>query len=160
MLTGFLLAMGNFVVGRVSGFPEGQMSVLPTSLATHPIHVICWISLVSGITAVTVTYLTAPVERSQLTSFVNKVRPMGFWKGLDSDYAPSQRLLVSATYWLLGTLAVYLLLFGMGYVLRTNWVVGASMLVAGGAMLYVMVKGMERTSNDHETRRVDERGKA
>lgn len=160
MLTGFLLAMVNFVVGRVSGFPEGQMSVLPTSLATHPIHVICWISLVSGITAVTVTYLTAPVERSQLTSFVNKVRPMGFWKGLDSDYAPSQRLLVSATYWLLGTLAVYLLLFGMGYVLRTNWVVGASMLVAGGAMLYVMVKGMERTSNDHETRRVDERGKA
>jgi len=150
MLVGFLLAMVNFVVGRVSGFPEGQMSVLPANLASHPIHVICWISLASGIAAVTVTFLTAPVDRSQLASFVEKVRPMGFWRGLDSDYAPSRQLLASAAYWLLGTLAVYLLLFGTGYVLRTSWVIGAAMLLAGGVMLYVMVKGMQRTSGESD----------
>lgn len=160
MLVGFLLALVNFVVGRVSGFPEGQMSVLPASLATHPIHVICWISLASGITAITVTYLTAPVDRSQLERFVKKVRPMGFWNGLDSEHTPSRQLLASAAYWLLGTLAVYLLLFGAGYVLRTAWFVGSAMLLAGGVMLFLMVKGMQRSSGDHEATPLAEGDKA
>jgi len=150
MLVGFLLALVNFAVGRLSGFSEGQMSVFPAAFASHPIHVICWISLASGIAAVTATYLTAPVEHAQLARFVEKVRPMGFWGQFDRGHAPSQRLVGSVTYWLLGTLAVYSLLFGAGYVLRTQWLVGASMLGVGGIMLVLTIRGMQRTSDGHE----------
>ncbi|MEM8816321.1 MAG: sodium:solute symporter family protein [Pseudomonadota bacterium] len=148
MLVGFMLALLNFVIGRVAGFPEGQMSVFPAGLASHPIHVICWISLAAGVAAVAATYITAPVERLQLQKFVEKVRPMGFWNGLDSRHAPSRDLASSVAYWLLGTLAVYLLLFGMGYVLRTAWLAGTAMLAAGSVMLVVMVKGMQRVDDE------------
>ena len=159
MLVGFLLALVNFAVGRLGGFPEGQMSVFPAALASHPIHVICWISLASGIAAVTATYLSAPVERAQLARFVEKVRPMGFWGRIDSAYAPPQPLLGSVVYWLLGTVAVYLLLFGTGYVLRTGWLAGISMLTAGSLMLFVTVKGLQRTSDGHEPASSSDRDK-
>jgi len=149
MITGFLLALVNFAVGRLGEFPEGQMSVLPAGLASHPIHVICWISLASGIAAVTATYLTAPVERAQLVRFVDKVQPMGFWGELGGDHAPSHRLLGSVAYWLLGTLAVYLLLFGTGYVLLTRWLFGTSMLGIGVILLIITVWGMQRAPDDH-----------
>ena len=150
MLVGFLLALVNFAAGRLGDFPEGQISVLPAALASHPIHVICWISLASGVAAVTATYLTAPVERSQLVRFVRRVRPMGFWSQVDGEYTPPQPLLGSVVYWLLGTVAVYLLLFGTGYVLRTDWLAGVSMLSAGGILLLVTIKGLQRTPDGHE----------
>ncbi len=150
MLVGFLLALINFTVGRLGGFPEGQMSIFPSAIASHPIHVICWISLAAGIAALAATYLTAPVERAQLRRFVKKVSPMGFWRAVDSEYAPPQRLADSVAYWLLGTLAVYLLLFGTGYVLRTDRLFGAAMLAVGGIMLFMTIKGMQRTPDGHE----------
>jgi len=142
MLVGFSLALINFLVGRMAGFPEGQMSVFPGSMASHAIHVICWISLIAGSVAILVTWMTKPVDEAQLRKFAEKVNPMGFWKGHNKGFASERSLARSVFYWLLGTTAIYASMFGVGYMLRLQYAIGLGLLTFGVVSLVYMVRGM------------------
>ncbi|HEX5786563.1 MAG TPA: sodium:solute symporter family protein [Woeseiaceae bacterium] len=142
MLVGFAFAFANYLVGQTVGFPDGQMSVLPAFMASHPIHVICWISLAAGVASLVVTRLTPPVKEAQLARFVERVQPMGFWRDLGAADASGRSLLASCGYWVLGTVAIYLLMFGLGFVFRLEPVKGYAMLAAGLVALGVMIRGM------------------
>jgi SSS family solute:Na+ symporter len=142
MLVGFAFAFANYLVGQTVGFPDGQMSILPAFMASHPIHVICWISLAAGVASLVVTRLTPPVKEAQLARFVERVQPMGFWRDLGAADASGRSLLVSCGYWVLGTVAIYLLMFGLGFVFRLEPVKGSAMLAAGLVALGVMIRGM------------------
>ena len=48
------------------------MSMLPAWMASHPVHVIGWISLASGIGSVIATLLTSPVDERILVEFARR----------------------------------------------------------------------------------------
>ncbi len=144
MLVGFSLALANFLFGRLAGFAEGQMSIFPGSMASHALHVICWISLASGVIAIAVTLLTKPVDEEQLRQFVEKVHPMGFWKGHNKGYSSERSFARSVFYWLLGTTAIYAAMFGTGYLLQLEYLPGTLLLVFGTVALWYMVEGMSK----------------
>jgi len=150
MLVGFSLALVNFLVGRMAGYPEGQMSILPEVMASHAIHVICWISLISGSVALLVTWLTKPVDDKQLRKFAEKVNPMGFWKGHNEGATSERSFANSLFYWLLGTAAIYAAMFGVGYMLRLEYLVGIGLLVFGAVALVFMVRGMNQVDRQHQ----------
>jgi SSS family solute:Na+ symporter len=89
-----------------------------------------------------VTLLTKPVDEQQLRKFVEKVSPMGFWKGHNKGSVSERNFASSVFYWLQGTAAIYAAMFGIGYLLRLEYVLGAGLLVIGVVMLVLMVRGM------------------
>lgn len=152
MLVGFSLALANYLVGRTIGFADGQMSVFPASMASHPIHVICWISLLSATMAITVTLLTKPVDDKQLKEFASKVSPMGWWRQYRGERSQQRSLLSSMWYFVIGTLAVYALMFGIGYMLRLEPLIGSMSIVVGGALLYATIRGLSKFDSVHARR--------
>ena len=142
MVTGLSLAFVNYMAGQTVGFGPGQMSMLPASMASHPVHVICWISLSTGVASVIATLLTQPVEESRLRDFASKVHPMGFWNGHNAGFSSERGLLVSVGYWLLGTVSIYAGMFGIGYLLRLEYATGLVLLVLCLVTLLLMIRGM------------------
>ncbi len=144
MLTGFSLALINYVAGQQDLLPAGQMSIFPAWMASHAIHVICWISLFAALASIIVTLLTAPVEEARLRAFVAKIRPMGFWNGYSEGYEPERGLGLSAWYFALGGVSIYAGMFGVGYLLRLQTLQGVGLLVLCVVCLVAMVRGMGR----------------
>jgi Na+/proline symporter len=144
MLVGFGLALANYVVGQTVGFGPGRMSILPAFMASHAIHVICWISFTAGAAALVATWLTPPATDAQLKLFVERVQPMGFWRDFESADDSGRSLLQSCGFWLLGTVAIYFLMFGLGFLFRLETVKGIAMTAAGAFGLIAMIRGMGR----------------
>lgn len=144
MLVGFSLALINYVAGQQGLFPTGQVSIFPPFMASHPIHVICWISLVSAVAAIAATLLTAPVDDERLREFVAKTRPMGFWKDFSNGHTPERSFGLSLWYFVLGGVSIYAGMFGLGYLLRLQTVIGLGLLAVSVVGLLVMVRGMGR----------------
>ena len=144
MLTGFSLALINYVAGQQDLLPAGQMSIFPAWMASHAIHVICWISLFAALASIIVTLSTAPVEEARLRAFVAKIRPMGFWNGYSEGYEPERGLGLSAWYFALGGVSIYAGMFGVGYLLRLQTLQGVGLLVLCLVCLVAMVRGMGR----------------
>ncbi len=122
------LAVGFEVTAAIQSGTEYQLFATPVflgdmALATHhkamilvPVTIIIWL---------TVTLLTKPADSLRLATFYTKVRPGGFWgpvaRGnpeVQCDGFRWSRLVV----WLLGSLGVYGLIFGLGkLVLGAGW---------------------------------------
>ncbi|MEH6608997.1 MAG: sodium:solute symporter family protein [Halioglobus sp.] len=151
MLTGFSLALINYVIVHHGSLPADQMSILPRFMASHAIHVICWISLVSATAAVVATLLTAPVDEAVIRRFVEKVRPMGFWKGHNAGFPSERSLGLSVAYWLLGTTSLYAGMFGVGYLLRLEYTIGLLLLAYCAVSLFAMIRGMGKIDRVEET---------
>jgi solute:Na+ symporter, SSS family len=151
MLTGFSLALINYVMVHKGLLPAEQMSIFPTQMATHPIHVICWISLVAGAASVLATLLTPPVEEQLLRNFVEKIRPLGFWKGHNTGFSSERSLGLSVYYWLLGTVSIYAGMFGIGHLLRLQYTQGLGLLLLCLVTLVMMLRGMERIDRERTT---------
>jgi solute:Na+ symporter, SSS family len=144
MLTGFSLALVNYIAGLQGAFPPGQVSLFPTFMASHAIHVICWISLFAAIASVIATLLTAPVDEELLRKFVAKTRPMGFWKDYSEGYAPERGFGLSLWYFALAGVSIYSGMFGVGYLLRLDTVLGVALLALCACSLFIVVRGMGR----------------
>lgn len=144
MLTGFSLALVNYIAGVQGLLPGGQMSLFPAFMASHAIHVICWISLFAAAASVVATLLTRPVEPDQLRRFVAKTRPMGFWREFSEGYAPERGFAESLVYFLLGSVSIYAGMFGVGFLLRLDTAMGVGLLVLSACSLVIMVRGMAR----------------
>jgi Na+/proline symporter len=150
MLAGFSLALINYLMVHQGGLPAGQMSIFPPALASHPVHVICWISLVSAVASIAATLMTAPVDEELIQRFVARVRPMGFWKGHNAGYAPGRSFGRSVYYWALGTVSIYAGMFGLGYLLRLQPLAGIALLVLSAVTLVLMLRGMGRFDGSHD----------
>lgn len=144
MLTGFVLALVNYIVGQQGLFAAGQMSIFPAFMASHAIHVICWISLFSALASIVATLATAPVDDALLRQFVARTRPMGFWKDYSEGHAPERGFGLSLWYFSLAGVSIYAGMFGVGYLLRLQTLAGVALLALCVICLAVVVRGMGR----------------
>jgi hypothetical protein len=142
MVIGLGLATANFFIGATGGYGDAQMSLFPAWMASHPVHVIGWISLLAGIGSVIATLATRPVDESILRDFVQRVRPMGFWKGHNDGYSSERGLAASLLYWCTGTVSIYAGMFGIGYLLRLETALGLGLLALCAVSLAVTVHGI------------------
>lgn len=145
MIVGVVLAIINFFYKQ-----DGAVSVLPEALASHPIVWICWVSLISGVIAIIVTMFTAEVPEPLIQKFVAKVRPMGFWKGLNKGYDSERSLNISLLFFVTGSAGIYAGMFGLGYLLRLEYVTGIILMVLFVGLLWFTVKGMDKVDQERK----------
>ena len=144
MLVGFGLATANYLIGQTGGFAEGTMSIFPGFMASHPIHVMCWISLVSGIVSLVITLLTPPVNERLLREFAQKTHPMASGRATMPVFL---RSVVSRCRFSIGYLApgrYTPACFGIGYLLRLEYTIGILLLLACIVSMVAMIYGMSR----------------
>ncbi len=153
MVIGLTLATVNFVVGQTTGYGEGQMSIFPAAMASHAVHVIAWVSVASGIGSVIATYLTRPVDEAILVEFARRVRPMGFWNGHNHGYSSERGLLASVVYWLTGTVSIYAGMFGIGYLLKLDYLLGSGLLLLCALTLVITVYGINSVDRGQQQER-------
>ncbi|WP_162846123.1 sodium:solute symporter family protein [Seongchinamella sediminis] len=145
MLTGFALALANYVAGQQGWHPPGQMSIFPLAMADHAIHVICWISLFAALASVVATLLTAPADPELLREFVRRTRPMGFWGDYSQGgFEPERNFAESLLYFALAGISIYAGMFGIGYALRLETGMGLGLIALSLLSLVVVVRGMGR----------------
>ena len=145
MLTGFGLALVNYVAGQQGWYPPGQMSIFPIFLASHAIHVICWISLFAALASIIATLITSPVDPELLREFVRRTRPMGFWGDYThGDFKPERSFAESLLYFALAGISIYAGMFGIGYLLRLEMATGLGLMTLCLLSLVVVVRGMAR----------------
>ncbi len=89
---------------------------------------------ISTSSALLATFLTPPVPREHLAAFTRRVRPPGWWRDLP-DAAPRRSLAWLGLAWLAGNTGVFALMFGIGSLLLGTPVVGAILVIVGGASL-------------------------
>lgn len=139
MIVGVILAVINFFFKS-----KDAVSVLPESLASHPIVWICWVSLISGVIAIVVTLLTSAVPEPLIKKFVEKVRPMGFWKGYNKGYDSERSLNSSLIFFVTGSAGIYAGMFGLGYLLRLEIVTGLILIALFVGLLFYTIKGLDQ----------------
>lgn len=98
---------------------------------------------VSTISAIVATLLTPPVPQPKLRAFVEKVRPMGNWRGMQGASPPSA-LIWLALAWTCGNVGVFGLMFGVGEILLADLVTGAAWVAGGVIALIVTLWACDR----------------
>ncbi|TGK07975.1 sodium transporter [Leptospira semungkisensis] len=116
---------------------SGMATALILSLLLYPSfpevrsdYLLFWTALGSVIVSILVTFLTPPVSDNVLDSFVKRLHPFGFWGKWGGEVARTafyQRVKI----WLVSILSLYSGLFGIGYLLRLDFVQGFVYLFVG-----------------------------
>jgi Na+/proline symporter len=89
------------------------------------------------------TFATRPVPHAHLAVFVQRVRPVGWWRRMPGA-APHGVLRTLVLTWLAGVGAVFGLTFGIGHLLLGRMVIGATLLVTGALLLALTLRGLKR----------------
>lgn len=147
MLTGLLLALSNYVLEYNGLLPKGQISIFPADIASHPIHVICWISVCAALMSFITTFITPAVPDETLQRFVDKVKPIGFWKQLNQTHQPERSFAASMLYFILGSIGIYAGMFGIGYALRLEYVVAGVLMTIFVVTMLIVIRGMNQINN-------------
>jgi len=115
--------------------------------ATHPFHVVSCVSLISGVVCIMATFLTRPVDQELLLKFIEKVEPMGFWNRVKPGYKPETKLAASIFTWGIGSMSVYLALFGTGYIVRAEYGYGLLLVALSCASFRIAYKRLTAPQN-------------
>ena len=110
------------------------------------------VQLVLGVAITTagwlvVTFLTAPTDRATLQAFYDQIRPHGAgWRSAVTTRAPEGEDSVTAALlcWFLGVAAIYLALFGTGYLIYGRALPGLVCLGAGAAAAWGLFRALPR----------------
>lgn len=86
------------------------------------------------------TFVTEPVSREQLEHFVERVRPPGWW-GRIGGAAPRRAILELLGAWIAGNVAVFGLMFGVGYLVLGRLTLGGIMTLLGGVAIGFTLRG-------------------
>jgi hypothetical protein len=139
-----ILASTNHIMLNNNWLPVGQISIFPSAIASHTIHVICWISVCSAMASIAITFMTKPVDHATLKRFVDQVQPIGYWRNLSGSYQAERSLAKSILYFMAGSISIYAGLFGIGYLLQANYIVGISLIMTFFATLFIVIRGMRQ----------------
>ncbi|MDD7986606.1 Na+:solute symporter [Lentisphaera marina] len=129
---------------EISGMISGALSAIIVysmdfSKGIPGEYLITGISLFSIFVSITVTLFTPPVDDTKLKSFVMKIHPLGFWKGLNETIPHKRTLKNSLILWFSSCVSIYCFLFGIGFLLKLQFLYGLLLLILGlGLLLYVL----------------------
>ena len=151
MLTGLILAIANYLLAYNNLLPDGQISIFPAAMASHSIHVICWISVAAAVVSLIATLLTPAVDDAALRKFVQLTRPIGFWKDLNQGFPAQRSFLESTVYFIIGTVGIYAGMFGIGYLLQLELVLGLGLILLSIVTIVIIVRGMRRIESRQQT---------
>ncbi|HEX6134125.1 MAG TPA: sodium:solute symporter family protein [Longimicrobiales bacterium] len=145
-----LPSMLRWVWWRVNAWTEivGMSVAVAAALLLYPLfpavrdeYLLLAIIGVSMTAAFAATFATAPVPQHRLTTFVQRVRPPGWWAGIPG--AASRRTTVRiAVAWVAGNVGVFGLTFGIGHALLGRPITGVMMSLGGVAALAVTLRAL------------------
>lgn len=146
MVTGIIVAFINLF------FLDSQLSAIIVKAVMGqdylynavPIHNICFVSLFSGVAALIGTWVTNPVPTELQKAFAEKVEPMGWWRGMNKKGNKQRSIKFGVVLWLIGTLSIYAVMFGLGFLVRMEFARGASVLVIGIIAMVLMILGLRK----------------
>lgn len=107
-------------------------------------YLLVWIVALSMGAALAATLLTRPTAVETRARFVEQVRPPGWW-GIHGGAAHRRAMALLAVGWVCGNVAVFGLMFGIGYVVLGE-VARGLILVAVGAVAIPATLAMTRRS--------------
>ncbi|MFH1723859.1 MAG: sodium:solute symporter family protein [Elusimicrobiota bacterium] len=134
---------------RVNAWTEiaGMISAILAAVVLYSLYpeikdeyMLLWTVAISTACALAATLLTAPVGRERLESFCRKVRPVGWWGPVREGHEPMRGFARLAGAWVIGTLGVYGLMFGIGHILLTSKLLGTAMVALSGGALYATLR--------------------
>ncbi len=111
-------------------------------------YLLFWIVLISASAALAATFLTPPVSDAALRRFIARTSPFGFWKGLTPEQTERTKLAGKVPMWILGVLATFSGMFGIGYLVRLNWAAGLALLLICGISFRWLIKMMAEADKD------------
>ena len=145
-----LPSMLRWVWWRVNAWTEiaGMTTATVCALVLYPLfpdtrdeYLLVAIVGASTTAALAATFLTAPVPRDHLARFTERVRPPGWWRGLQGA-APPRAVAWTAAAWVAGNVAIFALLFTVGHLLigtrLAAGILGVTSVAAGAATLYAL----------------------
>ena len=78
---------------------------------------------------------------------------MGFWNGHNHGYSSERGLLASVVYWLTGTVSIYAGMFGIGYLLKLDYLLGSGLLLLCALTLVITVYGINSVDRGQQQER-------
>ncbi|MBU0581149.1 MAG: Na+:solute symporter [Candidatus Margulisbacteria bacterium] len=94
---------------------------------------------------IVILYTTNNKKQKHLVSFIKQIKPLGFWGNYYSKKESAkaiQEFYSSLKTWLLGSLSIYGLLFGLGFIIFQNYFVGIINLLIGIFCLSKVLKSI------------------
>lgn len=144
MVTGIIVAFINlfFLDSQLSAIIVHAIMGQDYVYQAVPIHNIGFISLFAGIAAIIGTLVTKPVPEGLQKAFAEKVEPMGWWRGMNKMGNKQRSVKFGVVLWLTGVISVYAIMFGLGYYIRMQWLVGTIVMLIGIVALILMLYGL------------------
>ncbi len=137
------------ISGMVTGFIAAVVLYnLPATSSLRGEYLIAMIGLISMVASLVATWLTKPVDEEKLVEFVNRVHPVGYWRGWNGSSRPVRSVRRSLYLWALGVFAVYALMFGVGQLLRLSYAGGGILVALGVASLLLTVRGLDASRRE------------
>jgi Na+/proline symporter len=115
-------------------------ALFPDARDEYLLAVIVGLSMPAALAA---TFLTDPTPWDRLRSFVDRVKPPGWWRDLN-DRRPRGALRWLVAAWLMGNSAVFGLTFGGGYLLLGQEVSGVVMVACGSVAVWLTLVSTSR----------------
>ncbi len=106
------------------------------------------IGLTSMLFSITVTLLTKPVSEEHMKKFIDRVQPMGFWKGMNQNKNLGRTLLKCLVMWLTSVASAYSLLFSIGLLLRLEILSGMALFAFGLILMWFIVAHISKGESD------------
>jgi len=95
------------------------------------------ITLFSLLASIVVTLISKPVNDIQLQKFIDKTKPIGFWRG-QSQKDGRDNFINSMIQWIMGLTISYGSLFAIGYILLQNYTKGViALILVIGAFIWL-----------------------
>jgi Na+/proline symporter len=98
----------------------------------------------SAVVWITVALVTPPDDREHRRAFVERVRPLGWWKGAPSADPSGAGLRSRLALWGVSTVGLYGWLFGTGHLLLLDWTAGLLLTGVGVAATIFVLRGMRQ----------------
>lgn len=112
-------------------------------------------AIVVTLISVLVSYFTAPTRQEQLEEFVRRAKPFSlFWRRvivhMREPYVENEGLGRTLASWVLATVCVYALMFGIGKCLLGSLALGAGLIILSGVTLWLTVRRINQDFDREE----------
>jgi len=131
------------IVGISSAF-VASLALYAAFPDTRAEYLLFWIVAISTVASLTATLMTPPTGDSALQRFVDRVSPFGFWGGRVPEGGMSGIFGERVRVWLLGVICTFSGMFGIGHLLKLNWMAGATLSLVSAVTFVLLLKLMSR----------------